>query len=115
MKQKNIEELCFTESRIKIDTIQISPNIPNEPYYNEKQEAQVEDKSAINHTESLKDTGGIMGINPAIIQVIKSDKYQNTLIATKDFEARLKVIFKTCNDKVLELYINNLNIIIDTI
>lgn len=105
----NLNSNNETESRIKIDTIQISPDIPNEPYYNEKQEAQVEDKSAINHTESLKDTGGIMGINPAIIQVIKSDKYQNTLIATKDFEARLKVIFKTCNDKVLELYINNLN------
>jgi len=49
------------------------------------------------------------GIDPAIIKVIKSEKYQNTLIATKEFEARLKVIFNTCNNAVLEIYIKNLN------
>jgi hypothetical protein len=49
------------------------------------------------------------GIEPAIIKVIKSDKYQNTLIATREFETRLKLIFKTCNDDVLKLYINHLD------
>lgn len=49
------------------------------------------------------------GIDPAIIKVIKSEQYQNTLIATKEFQARLRVIFKTCDKALLELYINNLN------
>jgi hypothetical protein len=49
------------------------------------------------------------GIDPAIIKVLKSEKYQNTLIATREFEARLKVIFRTCKNSVLEIYINNLD------
>ncbi len=49
------------------------------------------------------------GIDPAKIKVIKSEKYQHTLIATKEFEARLRVIFQTCDDEVLEIYINNLD------
>jgi hypothetical protein len=49
------------------------------------------------------------GIVPATIKVIKSDKYQNTLIATREFETRLKLIFKTCNNDVLKLYINHLD------
>jgi hypothetical protein len=49
------------------------------------------------------------GIDPAIIKVIKSEKYQNTLIATREFETRLKVIFKTCKKAILEIYINNLD------
>jgi len=49
------------------------------------------------------------GIDPLYIKVIRSEKYQNTLIATREFEARLRVIFKTCNTKVLDLYIKNLD------
>ena len=52
---------------------------------------------------------GDCGIDPAIIKVIKSEKYQNTLIATREFEARLKVIFKTCKNSILEIYIKNLD------
>ena len=53
--------------------------------------------------------GENLGIDPAIIKVINSEKYQNTFIATREFEARLKVIFKTCNNEVLETYIYNLD------
>lgn len=49
------------------------------------------------------------GINPASIKAIKDKKYQNTLISTREFETRLKTIFKTGKDDVLELYVNNLN------
>lgn len=50
------------------------------------------------------------GINPAKIKTIWSKEFNNTLIATREFEERLKTIFGTCNDKVLDLYINNLNL-----
>ena len=49
------------------------------------------------------------GINPRIIKTIKSKAFQNTFIATKEFEKRLAYIFKFCDDKILELYINNLD------
>lgn len=50
-----------------------------------------------------------IGIDPAIIKTIKTPLYENTLIATKEFETRLKTIFKTCNNKLLELYIKNID------
>jgi hypothetical protein len=57
-----------------------------------------------------KDTSiALCGINPASIKAIKDKRFQNTLISTREFETRLKTIFATCDNKILELYINNLN------
>ena len=51
----------------------------------------------------------IQGINPAKIKAIWNKEFNNSIIATKEFEERLQTIFTTCNDAVLDLYINNLN------
>lgn len=52
-------------------------------------------------------------INPASISAIWNDKYQNTIIATKEFEERLQYIFNIyCTDfrePVLNLYLQNLD------
>ncbi len=49
------------------------------------------------------------GIKPASIKVLKSKKFNNSLISTREFASRLKVIFKTCDQRVLDIYINNLD------
>ncbi len=49
------------------------------------------------------------GIEPSQIRAIWNDKFQNTLLATKEFEQRLQIIYHTCNFKVLDLYINNMD------
>ncbi|UTW66683.1 hypothetical protein KFE94_00800 [bacterium SCSIO 12643] len=49
------------------------------------------------------------GIDPAIIKVIWDKKFENTLIATREFETRLQVIFKTCNNDILDIYVKNLD------
>jgi thiol-disulfide isomerase/thioredoxin len=49
------------------------------------------------------------GITPAQIKTIWNKKFQNTYIATKEFEERLKVIYSTCNEEILKVYIQNLN------
>jgi hypothetical protein len=49
------------------------------------------------------------GIDPAIIKTIRDEKYQNTFIATREFETRLKEIFRTCDNDIIEIYINNLD------
>lgn len=54
-----------------------------------------------------KDTSDC-GINPASIMAISDKKFQNTFIATREFEMRLQYVFETCNQQVLELYVNNL-------
>ncbi len=48
------------------------------------------------------------GINPALIKSIWNKKFNNTILATKEFEERLKVIHETHLDGVLNIYINNL-------
>jgi hypothetical protein len=51
----------------------------------------------------------ICGINPASIKAIRSKRFQNTFIATREFEYRLNAIYKTCKEEILELYVNNLD------
>jgi hypothetical protein len=48
-------------------------------------------------------------IDPARIAAIKSEEFQNTIIATKEFEERLQVIFSKCAPEILNLYVNNLD------
>lgn len=49
------------------------------------------------------------GISPAKIKVLKTERFNNTIISTREFSERLKEIYKTCDDKVLEVYINNID------
>jgi cytochrome c553 len=48
------------------------------------------------------------GIDPARIKVVHSNIFENTLIATKEFESRMPFIHQTCRNDILELYVNNL-------
>jgi len=52
---------------------------------------------------------GSTGINPRKIKTIKSKKFQNTFIATREFEKRLQFLFANCDDNLIDLYINNLD------
>ncbi len=88
----------------------------NEPYYNKgkqiengKYTSESYESGAVEVYSDSARTTTFCGIDPRMIKVIKSDKYQNTFIATKAFEARLNVIFKTCNNAVLDTYIHNLD------
>lgn len=49
------------------------------------------------------------GLNSQI-QTIESTKFNNTLIATKEFEERLQFIHEICSDEIVQLYVDNLNI-----
>ncbi|MCD6068866.1 MAG: hypothetical protein K0S33_3692 [Bacteroidetes bacterium] len=48
-------------------------------------------------------------INPSRIKAIWDKKFDNTFLATTEFEQRLQVIFKTCDDRILNLYVQNLD------
>ncbi len=59
---------------------------------------------------SGSDSGGsIRGVNPSKIKAIWNEQFQNTLLATREFEERLPFIHRTCYDEVLNLYVNNLD------
>jgi cytochrome c2 len=59
--------------------------------------------------ESKLDTIIYPRIEPASIKTIWNRKFNNTLLATKEFEERLKYLHSTCRNQALELYINNLD------
>lgn len=73
-------------------------------YHNSRKKSQEIDTVFHNKENNL-----LSGLNPASIQSIKNKKFENSLIATKEFESRLKYIFESCDNNVLELYINNLD------
>ena len=95
------------------------PTDYNEPYYNEQKEVingKYSDRSFLvdsSDERSLDNNydpdAGECGIDPALIKVIQNSNYQNTFIATKEFESRLQILFKTCNTNLLLLYLDNLN------
>jgi hypothetical protein len=53
------------------------------------------------------DTSGPYAINPAMIRAIWDKKFNNTIIATKEFEERLRYMHSLCTSFYLELYIKN--------
>ncbi|MCB9224493.1 MAG: cytochrome c [Crocinitomicaceae bacterium] len=51
----------------------------------------------------------IMGVDPAVVQTIWNKKFNNTNLATKEFEMRMPYIHNSCNTAILEVYISNLD------
>jgi mono/diheme cytochrome c family protein len=48
-------------------------------------------------------------IDPSRIHAIWDRKFNNTILATKQFEERLQIILGTCNTKLLEIYVEHLD------
>ncbi|MDF3028049.1 MAG: cytochrome c class [Fluviicola sp.] len=48
-------------------------------------------------------------IPPSKVLAIWNKKFNNTNLATQDFEDRMKAIHETCNEKVFDVYAKNLN------
>ena len=49
------------------------------------------------------------GIIPAKVQAIWNERFNNTNLATREFEERMREIHRTCDNQVLDLYANNLD------
>lgn len=108
-----IEPLSRTSGFVAVDI--------NEPYDNKNAEVidgrYTEESFTISSDNADRTTYDLLteiaeeescGINPATIKVIK-EGYQNTLLATREFEQRIKVIFDACRNDILEMYVNNID------
>lgn len=49
------------------------------------------------------------GISPERILALKNPEFESSLIATKAFEERMEWIHKSCNNEVLDVYLNHLD------
>jgi hypothetical protein len=87
----------------------LNREIKNGKYTDESFDVKRGDAATPTENEQARDSTAPCGINPASIKVIKGDKFKNTFIATREFEARMKHIHHTCKQAVLEIYINNLD------
>jgi hypothetical protein len=82
---------------------------------------QMEDVDSVSAVEMnvaddlMRDTPIKCGINPVSVKTIWNQAFNNTNLATAEFEARMPLIHKSCNNEVLELYINNLDKNLSTI
>lgn len=118
--KRAVDSLYYSLSESRKDGIpQLQKNrLPNETYYEE----QVNATSQL--TDELREIAGYdtnntmrcyikgidwhWGVDPAMIKVIRSEKFQNTFIATKAFESRLQAIFLSGENRVLQVYIDNI-------
>lgn len=64
-------------------------------------------KTDVEHVENVGQSQ--CEIEPYRIHSFWDKKFNNTLLATKEFEERMQVIFRTCNYSILELYTKNMN------
>ncbi len=53
--------------------------------------------------------GQYLELNPSKVQAFWNDEFQNTLLATQEFEERMPFIHCISRDDILDLYVNNLD------
>ena len=113
--ENTLEELCYdVKDKSFTDSLYYSfshlYSLNNEPIQIVDTEVNFESDSVAYTYEydAIIDSSRLY-INPAKIKSIWSKEFNNTLLATREFEKRLKVIFGTCNGLILDLYINNLD------
>ncbi len=51
---------------------------------------------------------GRCGVAPAKVKAIWNTRFNHTNLATREFEERMRAIHRTCNNAVLDVYVNNL-------
>lgn len=54
-------------------------------------------------------SNGTCGIKPTKVKAIWNSRFNNTNLATREFEERMRAIHGTCDNAVLDLYVNNLD------
>ena len=113
--ENTLDELCYdVRDKSFTDSLYYSfshlYSLNNEPIQIVDAEVNFESDSVayISEYDAIIDSSRLY-INPAKIKSIWSKEFNNTLLATREFEKRLKVIFGTCNGLILDLYINNLD------
>lgn len=87
-----------------------NPNrsIANGQYTNESYSWQ--DIAADSTSVMQSDTLGNCGVNPATIKTIRTPKFENSLIATREFEKRLQSLFFAKEGQILiDIYIKNMD------
>lgn len=73
---------------------------------------EAEDSDGMIQAEStadwaISDSTSSCGISPLKIKSIRQEKFERSLLATKEFEERLSLIYESCDEALLMLYVDN--------
>jgi cytochrome c2 len=67
------------------------------------------DEDIDNMMAYIESNANTPGISPSKVLAFWQPAFNNTFLATKEFESRMKLIHSTCNNAILDVYINNLD------
>lgn len=91
-RNKKIENGKYNDQSFDIEPMNYTPN----------------DDYKIITVQENADSAAPCGINPASIKVLKSKKFANSFIATREFEERMRHIHQTCIQQLIDIYITNI-------
>lgn len=99
-KNKKIENGKYNDQSFDIEPMNYTPN--------DNYEVIAVQQSVLDSAKAPKEEAAPCGINPASIKVLKSKKFANSFIATREFEERMRHIHQTCQQEVIDIYITNI-------
>jgi hypothetical protein len=102
--------LRYSHHAVVVDYLDESVLVEEE-YEEASEDPVVDSATSTVHNEEVAVESGVVncGIEPSMIKGIWNRKYQGTLLATKEFEDRLQIMYGLCDVAVFELYRKNLN------
>lgn len=101
-KIENITPEPIVESRV----------VPADDNYDQKRDIQKKNiKDVLEEREEYDEISCPIpsGINPAKVKAIWNKKFNKTILATHEFEERMKVIHQSRQDWILQVYVRNIN------
>lgn len=99
------EQQAIAKGLVEYDTIRFKNGVP---YFSSRVHINTTTEAYYPTEETAVSSS--CGIQPSQIQAIWNDKFQNTILATKEFEERLQVLYSICQGGLLDLYVNNLDL-----
>lgn len=81
-------------------------------YYETYESVEISDTTiehAVSEAAEAEDVACFNRISPSKVLGFWNKKFNNTILATREFERRMRAIHSTCDDRVLETYTNGLS------
>lgn len=104
---EEIRDSSFISTNLNEAHYNNNKKVVNNRYTDASYEIHNEDGHDYAHDGYTEVRKNCIGINPAIIKTIRTKSFENSLIATREFEIRLQSIFESCSDDIIKIYINN--------
>jgi hypothetical protein len=101
--------LQLTQPQFQAKMAELSAKYPETNYHVSWKGSHVNFNGSFKFTVYNRSDAAQTGINPSKIKAFWDTKFNNTLIATREFAERMQYIHTTCNSTLVDNYVNNLD------